>query len=128
VGIVIGLKQFNCAEGDVDEVVNEFAEFVDNPTIRVRFQSQLVNYSMAAHSLRLPDNLVIRRLTDREISAFYGGSLVGNLLRRNDFIGGIDEFVIEGECEAMKTFSGDKHELDETSPVNIAISKLGKAI
>jgi hypothetical protein len=95
-------QTFDCSEICVDAVVNEFAEFVDSPTLRLRFQSQLQNYQMTASSLQLAENLVIRRLDAREISDFYNRF---GLNRRHDFIG-IREFIIEGELNAVKTFSG----------------------
>jgi hypothetical protein len=95
-------ETFDCSEKCVDVIVNEFAEFIDSPTIRICFQSQLQNYQMAASRLQLAENLVIRRLDPREISAFYNRF---GLHRRHDFIG-IHEFVVEGELNVVKILSG----------------------
>ncbi len=117
---------FDCNEDDIDVVVTEFADFIDLSTIRVRFQSQLQNYQMDESSIGLPGNLTIRKLTEREISAFHGGSLVDSSFRRRDFLGRIHEFTIEGECDGAKIL-GSKV-LNANSPIEIARSQFEKAI
>lgn len=98
------LGTFDCKEASVGVIVDEFGEFVDSPKVRVRFQSQLLNYHMAAPSIRLADSLSIRRLSEQEISEF-------NNQRRNDFHG-IHEFIIEGELDAIKSLSGSLEPAD----------------
>ena len=68
-------QTFDCDETAVDAIVEEFEEFVDRPTIRLRFQAQLLNYRMTASSLSLPENLTIRKLSEQEVSTLHGGSM-----------------------------------------------------
>lgn len=94
---------FDCDESWVDAIVEEFAEFVDRPAARFRFQAQLLNYRMTAARLDLPDNLTVRRLSEQEVSAFHGGPLeMLGFMSPQTF--GIHEFVIEGEHEEVKVF------------------------
>jgi hypothetical protein len=95
-------ETFDCSETSIDAVVNEFAEFIDSPIIRLRFQSQLQNFQMSASSLKLAENLTIRRLDPREISAL--DNRFGSYQQHG--FHGICEFVTEGEFDTVKTLSG----------------------
>ena len=41
--------------------------------VRLRFQAELLNFRMPESSIELPQNLVIRRLTEAEVSTLNGG-------------------------------------------------------
>jgi len=64
---------FACNEAAVVELIEGFSEFIDRPTIRVRFQAELLNFRMAKEALSFPEGLVIRRLDEEEISHLNGG-------------------------------------------------------
>ena len=95
---------FACNEAAVVELIEGFSEFIDRPTIRVRFQAELLNFRMAKEALSFPEGLVIRRLDEEEISHLNGGSLhtIGLLRPRST---SITEFVIEGEYKDQKLFA-----------------------
>src|SRR5262249_37711991 len=57
----------------VELIVKEFAEFVDLPAVRFRFQAQLLNFRMPVESIELPAGLRIRRLSEQEVSQIHGG-------------------------------------------------------
>lgn len=104
----------------VDAIVNEFVEFIERPTVRLRFQAQLLNYRMDADRLILPKNLVIRRLSEEEVSVLDGGPLTTLGFMRSRF-GGPHEFVIEGEVEKQ-------HRNCESFVKNIARDRFNKII
>jgi hypothetical protein len=115
---------FDCNESCIDAVVDEFAEFIDSSKIRIRFQTLLLNFGMSGSGFRLSENLVVRRLSEAEISDIQSGPVMGGAERH--VFGGIHEFVIEGEIEGVKTFAG--LEVSEDSPYQTARSQLDKAI
>ncbi len=98
-------ETFQCSEADVDDVVNEFEEFVESPTMRIRFQAQLLNFAMQPAVLKLTEHLAIRRLSEREISALHGGPAIRGLSRHS--LGSIQEFVIEGDYQGTKVVAGN---------------------
>jgi len=100
---------FDVTDGQVEQLVQELSDFVDNPTVRLRFRARLINFDMKHDSIQLADGLTIRRQTVKEINGFYGGP-VGRIGFRPQFIG-IDEFIVEGELDEPKVL-GDR----ETSP------------
>ena len=116
---------FDCDEVSVDAIVEEFADFVDRPTVWFRFQAQLLNYRMTCASLTFPQGLTIRRLSEQEVSRFHGGSphTLGFLRPR---FSGPHEFVIEGEHEEPKVFGGGS--ADGMSAAEKVTPRLDKAI
>jgi len=94
-------KTFELTNIQVDAIVQEFADFIDRHSVRLRFQAQLVNFKMSADSLALPGRLAIRRLTEEEVSAFHGGP-INALNVMHPWIFGIHEFVLEGEVDEPK--------------------------
>jgi len=94
-------KTFDLSHAQVDAIVQEFADFVDNPTVRLRFQAQLVNFKMPAESLAFPGGLLIRRLSEEEVSTFHGGPIATLGFVRPRFSGPY-EFVVEGELDEPK--------------------------
>jgi hypothetical protein len=89
--------------GAVEALVQEFSDFIDQPSVRLRFKAQLLNYRMEPAAIDLPDGLIIRRLSEREVSEIYGGPLwevgIGPHGR-----GGLCEYVLEGYLDAPKVF------------------------
>ncbi|HEY4759969.1 MAG TPA: hypothetical protein VIH42_05255 [Thermoguttaceae bacterium] len=106
----------------LDVIINELEESVELPTVRLRFQAQLLNYRMAADRLILPDDLVIRRLSEQEVSVLDGGPLITLGFMRPRFAGP-HEFVIEGEVEVEK-----QHRNFESFVNNIARDRFNKTI
>jgi hypothetical protein len=72
---------FNSNEIEVDNIIDEFQQLVNTSTVKYRFQSQLLNFKMTESMLSLPNNLRIRRLSEEEVSDFYGGSSAMLLIR-----------------------------------------------
>lgn len=100
-------EKFELDESAVDLLVNEFEAFVDKPTIRFLFRSQLLNFKTPGDSIDLPEGLRIRRMTQSEVSAFHGGSMTTPwMIRPRAF--GLHEFCIEGETEEPKAFGSLK--------------------
>lgn len=52
-------RTFQLDNAQVEAIVQEFADFVDSPTARLRFQAQLVNFKMSGDALSFPAGLVI---------------------------------------------------------------------
>lgn len=121
-------ETFVCDEAAVAQIVDGFSDFIDAPTIRVRFQAELLNFRMAKDALSFPHGLVIRRLSENEVSHLNGGPLhaIGLFRPCNR---GMTEFVIEGEYEDQKVFSpelnSDSEKRDEvTSRLDRAVLSL----
>jgi hypothetical protein len=89
-------ETFDCDEAAVNSIVEEFRQFVNQPTIRYRFQAQLLNFNMSEAYLTLPNNLIVRRLNEKELSVIHFGSITrpGSNLSLTEFI---HEFVLERE-------------------------------
>ncbi|HLP77473.1 MAG TPA: hypothetical protein VK327_11215 [Candidatus Paceibacterota bacterium] len=97
-------ESFDCSESDVDVVVGEFEDFVESPKMRIRFQAQLLNFTMSLSALKLTETLNIRKLNEGEISALHGGPAMSGISRHS--LGSIHEFVIEGDYEGTKVVAG----------------------
>jgi hypothetical protein len=97
---------FNCNEIEVDNIIDEFQQLVNTSIVKYRFQSQLLNFKMTESMLSLSKDLRIRRLSEEEVSDFYGGSSEMLLMRSQGLSSfwGIHEFVIEGEDEISINF------------------------
>jgi hypothetical protein len=95
----------------VEVIVQEFADFIDQPRMRLRFMAQLLNYRMEPATIALPKGLVIRRLSEQEVSDIHGGPLwqLGFTPRRSM---GPLQYAIEGEFEMPKVF-GDAPDNDQ---------------
>jgi hypothetical protein len=115
-------ETFDCHESDVDQVIDDFEKFVELPTIQLRIQAELINFQMPAPTLQLADGLAIRRLNEREISTFHGGSLI----QRMHHSWFISEFVIEGDMEVTKAIAGEP--VKQIATQEIAFAKLDKAM
>lgn len=98
---------FQLGDAEVDAVVEEFAAFVDSPTIRLLFQTQLLNFRTVTDSLDFPGGLRVRRLSEEEVSSYHGGPIetLGFIRPRSS---SMHEFVIEGEIDEPKLL-GDNH-------------------
>jgi hypothetical protein len=96
---------FSCDEHAIDAVVTEFASSIDCPLVRLRFWSQLLNFTTSRERIELPAGLIIRRLNEDEVSKLYGGS-TWHLSTTSRRLGGFAEFVVEGEYDEQKV-SGD---------------------
>jgi hypothetical protein len=118
-------ETFNLDEDTVDSLVNEFEMFVDKPTMRFLFRSQLLNFNSPSDSIDLPEGLRIRRMTEKEVSAFHGGAFDAlGMIRPRGF--GVHEFCIEGETDEPKMF-GDLKEGEQPTEDRVKAS-LDKAI
>jgi hypothetical protein len=118
-------KTFELTDEQVDAIVQEFADFVDNPTVRLRFQAQLLNFKMPADSVAFPSGLSLRRLSEDEVSRFHGGSIetLGFVRPQTS---GIHEFVIEGELDEQKILG--KHRSEGDMMADRAKAVLDKAV
>jgi Apea-like HEPN len=117
--------QFKIDELAVNTLVNEFEAFVDKPTVRFHFRSQLLNFNTPGDLIELPEGLRVRRMNDSEVSAFHGGSMQAlGMIRSSAF--GLHEFCIEGETEEPKAFGNLK---DDVQPAKDHVkASLDKAI
>jgi hypothetical protein len=96
-------ETFDLGETSVDDLVNEFESFVDTPTVRFLFRAQLLNFKTSRDTIDLPEGLRIRRMSEKEVSVFHGGSLETlGMIRSAAF--GPHEFCIEGEMDNPKVF------------------------
>lgn len=118
-------KTFEIDDKVVDAIVQEFSDFVDSPVVRLRFQAQLINFGMDAESIGLPDDLVIRRLSEDEVSQHHGGPIDTIGFIRSQWAGPY-EFVLEGEFDEPKLL-GRNHPAGE-SMTERAKSKADKAL
>jgi hypothetical protein len=96
-------KTFDLQEYKIDLLVNEFEQFVDNPKVRFVFCAELLNFKATTDSIELPEGLRIRRMTENEISASYGGP-IETLDSVRSALFGLHEFCIEGEIDEPKSF------------------------
>ena len=86
---------FSCDDFAVNQIIEEVEQFFEQSTIKVRFQSRLLNFQMTRDTLEITDSLTIRRLNEHEISELY---------KESDRFHGLHEFVIEGEDAVKVTF------------------------
>lgn len=94
---------FELDASEIESVVSDFELFVDKPNVRFLFHAQLLNFSMPDDFLEFPEGLRVRRMTEREVSDFYGGPMAAfGVGKPSSF--GIHEFCIEGEIEERKVF------------------------
>jgi hypothetical protein len=111
-------------DSEIDTIVSEFAESIERPTIPVRFQTQILNFGMAADRLIFPDGLIIRRLSEDEVTAIDGGSVVIlSAMGSRSCFQSPAEFVVEGEVECDK----ERHDL-ESYVNNLARERFDKVI
>lgn len=116
-------ETFELVEDTVDSLVTEFESFVDKPTVRFLFRAELLNFQSSGDSSDLPEGLRIRRMTDKEVSAFHGGPPnVLDVMQSRAF--GIQEFCVEGETEEPKLFGDQKgDEPPAKDPVKASLDK-----
>lgn len=100
-------RGFDVSDADVDQIVQEFSDFVDSTDHTFKFQALLINFKMNADVFQLHPAIVIRRLTEEEVSLYnpMGNSHFGGF---NWSCYGINEFVIEGDLIEPKLL-GDNH-------------------
>lgn len=116
---------FQCAEPVVDSLIEEFEEFVDLPTVRVRYMAQLLNFRMEGQQIDFPGDMVIRRLSEEEVSEIHGG-LIWVLQSKPSSGGSIHEYIVEGEYEEPKIFGNEQ--VEDTSAFNEPSQKINKAL
>jgi len=116
---------FICDEASIAELIEGFSEFIERPTIRVRFQAELLNFGMSEDVLSFPEGLVVRRLSEEEVTRLNGGPLhtIGLFRPRHT---SITEFVIEGEYEDRKIFAPDL--TSDTNKLEQVRSRLDRAL
>lgn len=91
----------DCSNDQIAAVVQEFADFVDHPTVRFRYVAPLLNLHMHAAAISLPGEMRMRHLSDAEATQVYGGPLWMPRLGRNLPHGPCD-CLLEGEFEETK--------------------------
>lgn len=60
---------------EVDALVEDIAAFIDDSAIDITFVAPLVNFSSTADTIRIATDLIIGRLSDEEVSRWFGGRL-----------------------------------------------------
>jgi hypothetical protein len=93
---------FQCSEDAVNTLVDEFEEFIELPTIRIRYIAQLLNYRMDAQQITFPAGMIIRQLSEEELSEIEGGPMQPFRQQWSFGVWGIHDYVLEGEHEAPK--------------------------
>lgn len=116
-------EDFDAPESEMDAVVEDLEQFAEGTSILLRFRAQLMNFSMPQSQLQLGPSLVIRRLTEKEISALYAGD---PLPLPHSRILGIHEFALEGTLQGHKSQTGK--DLDAAAPVKIARAEVERIL
>jgi hypothetical protein len=97
-------RSLSVPQAAIDAVVQEFAAFVDGPTIPMSLAAPLVNFRTdeSVDKIDLPKGLAIRRLSEDEVSDIHGGN-VGLLpwLPRPTIIQ-MCEFALAGDFSEIK--------------------------
>jgi hypothetical protein len=120
-------ETFDCNESKVESIVDEVEKFIDRETVRFRFQAQLINFGMTGSTLTLSEKLKIRRLNEKEVSFFHGGSSTIpkiNLSQNHR----IKEFIIEGEHEMPIIFGNYSDVISDPLESQKIIDMLDRAI
>ena len=118
------LGSFENAEALVDQIANEFEEFVESKTVRIRMQAKLLNFGMEGDRLAIAKDVLIRRLNPREISELNSKHSGAGRFGADPFP--ISEFVVELEYEGRKAFSPELD--DSVAALANARSKLDDTI
>ncbi|MBW4603948.1 MAG: hypothetical protein KME29_31380 [Calothrix sp. FI2-JRJ7] len=120
-------KTFQVSYGQVDTIVQEFADFVDCSNFRFRYFAQLLNYKMAPEIIPLTNDINIRQLSEKEINEIYANPSLSFNQTLPMF--GPHDFILEGEFEERKVFGNQEQGLnDETIVEKIVKPSLDKAI
>ena len=109
----------------IAEIADDFEKYVDAPLVRVRYSAVLRQLKCATDEFSLADGLVIRRMSQREVSRVYGGPLELRVHHPAPVFG-IDEFRIEGVLDSEIVF--DQAESATRSPLDIARTSIDTAI
>jgi hypothetical protein len=117
---------FQCSEDAVDALVNEFEEFIDRPTIGIRYVAQLFNYRMDAEQIDFPAGMIIRRLSEEELSEIEGGPMQPFRQQWSFGIWGIQDYALEGEHEALKIFGSQ--EIGDSTTHELVRQDIARAI
>jgi hypothetical protein len=113
---------FDNVDSTLNQIADEFEKFIIEPHVRFKFQAHLLNFQMPLDYLQLAEELAIRRLTVDEMSAIYGGPIdTINHFRPRSF--SMDEFVLEGESRAEKSFGDPASETADPDPVRTRIDR-----
>jgi hypothetical protein len=117
-------ETFQVGEVAVDALIGEFEAFVDSLKVRLIFRSQLLNFRTPGDSIDLPEGLRIRRMNDKDVSAFHGGPIAVVMVQPKSW--GIHEFCIEGKVEEHIVVKGLKS--NERRAMDRLKARLDKAI
>jgi hypothetical protein len=127
--VVIGIWERHSTwspdEHAINELIQEFARFVDQPNIPVTYAAQLLNFSLDPRIdvVTLPEGMTIRQLNEKEFSQIYGGDpLLGAILPRARFI---FSYAITGDYEIRKIVN---EPLPQQLPNNELQKKLNRAM
>src|SRR5262245_40382721 len=112
-------------EHAINELIQEFARFVDQPDIPVTYAAQLLNFSLDPRidQVTLPEGMTIRQLNEDEFSQVDGGDpLLGAIMPRPRFI---YSYAIAGDYEIRKIVN---EPLPQQAPNNELQKKLNRAM
>ncbi len=82
----------------IESVAQSVVELLESARIRFRFSAPVINLRSEVDSLQLASGLLLRRLSDAEVTEIYGDPY-WHMLSGRPWSFGIDEFVFEGERE-----------------------------
>lgn len=91
-------ESFELDESVIDSVVDEFAAFVDEPTVLFIFRTMLLNFEASVDRISLPEGITIRRMTDKELWR------IQSLTSMSATAASFSKFCIEGRIEEPKVF------------------------
>lgn len=115
-------QTFDLPDGAIDGLADEFERFIDRPTVRFRVQTPLLNFHSSLNTIELPAGLRIRRMTEDEVTEYRGGPIhMSGLGGRR--MGGIDEFVLEGEFDEAKVFPTNSWDAERDDPIRGALDR-----
>lgn len=65
--------KLNFSTDEIDEIIGDFSAFVDVSKHLVRYKAILLNCSIQPDEIKLTEHLVLRKLSETEVSEMYGG-------------------------------------------------------
>ncbi|MGE0481403.1 MAG: hypothetical protein AB7Q17_13120, partial [Phycisphaerae bacterium] len=115
-------ETFDLNAAAIDSLVSEFETFVDTASTRFVFRTQLVNFCASLDRFPLPHGLLVRRMTDREVSGFSGGWFQLRAGGQSHSVG-IHEFCVEGTITLSRCTEAEITDVRPEAQVKVALDK-----
>lgn len=111
----------------INEVAASALSVLENARVKIRFSAPVVNLRSEIDSLRLSPDLTLRRMSEKELTDYYGGSHSQLLFFGRPSKFGLDEFILEGEIEGSLIFRTEDLEQGTSTKERVS-SLLDRAI